>query len=266
MFQDLLFGIMLVGILQYSREGVWPLVSFWLPASAARKIDPAADVEVAVRPPSAAAGPLLALDKARKTFGGLVAVDDVSFTVGEAETVALIGPNGAGKSTLFDLMTGVRRATAGRVLFDGEPIERLAPQAIARRGIARTFQHVRLVPELSVIENVTLGAHSHGKAGVMSAILRLDRAEERRLFAHAARRLERVGLAKEMFRPPAIFRSARCAWSRSRVRFVSTRGFCCSMSRQPDCVRLRSRRSPSCCVSSRAKESASWWSSTTSIS
>ena len=125
----------------------------------------------------------------------------MSFTVGEAETVALIGPNGAGKSTLFDLMTGVRRATAGRVLFDGEPIERLAPQAIARRGIARTFQHVRLVPELSVIENVTLGAHSRGKAGVMSAILRLDRAEERRLFAHAARRLERVGLAKEMFRP-----------------------------------------------------------------
>jgi branched-chain amino acid transport system ATP-binding protein/branched-chain amino acid transport system permease protein len=201
MFQDLLFGIMLVGILQYSREGVWPLVSFWLPATAMRKIDPAADVEVAVRPPNAAVGPLLALDKARKTFGGLVAVDDVSFTVDEAETVALIGPNGAGKSTLFDLMTGVRRATAGRVLFDGEPIERLAPQAIARRGIARTFQHVRLVPELSVIENVTLGAHSRGKAGVMSAILRLDRAEERRLFAHAARRLERVGLAKEMFRP-----------------------------------------------------------------
>ncbi len=86
-------------------------------------------------------------------------------------------------------------------MFDGEPIERLAPQAIARRGIARTFQHVRLVPELSVIENVALGAHSRGHAGVLSAILRLDRAEERRLFAHAARRLERVGLAKEMFRP-----------------------------------------------------------------
>ena len=140
------------------------------------------------------AGPLLVIEKARKTFGGLVAVDDVSFAVGEAETVALIGPNGAGKSTLFDLMTGVRRATAGRVLFANEPIERLAPQAIARRGVARTFQHVRLVPELSVIENVALGAHSRGKAGVMSAILRLDRAEERRLFAHAARRLERVGL------------------------------------------------------------------------
>jgi branched-chain amino acid transport system permease protein len=199
MFQDLVFGIMLVGILQYSREGVWPLVSFWLPATAVRKID--ADAEIAVRPASTRNGPLLALDKARKTFGGLVAVDDVSFTVGEAEMVALIGPNGAGKSTLFDVMTGVRRASAGRVLFDGEPIERFAPQAIARRGIARTFQHVRLVPELSVIENVALGAHSRGSAGVMSAILRFDRAEERRLFAHAARQLERVGLAKEMFRP-----------------------------------------------------------------
>src|SRR5262249_60290463 len=106
MFQDLLFGIMLVGILQYSREGVWPLVSFWLPATAARKIDPAADVETAPRPALVHAGPLLVLEKARKTFGGLVAVDDVSFTVGEAETVALIGPNGAGRAKLFDRTTG----------------------------------------------------------------------------------------------------------------------------------------------------------------
>jgi branched-chain amino acid transport system permease protein len=201
MFQDLVFGIMLVAILQYSRDGVWPLLSFWLPAAAPRKIDTSADIALAPQSVSKRSEPLLVLDKARKTFGGLVAVDDVSFTVGEAETVALIGPNGAGKSTLFDLMTGVRRATAGRVLFDGAPIERLSPQAIARSGIARTFQHVRLVPELSVIENVALGAHSRGRAGVVAAVLRLDRSEERRLFAHAARRLERVGLAKEMFRP-----------------------------------------------------------------
>src|SRR5262249_13250062 len=127
MFQDLVFGIMLVGILQYSRDGVWPLLSFWLPDTAPRKIDPSADVEPAPQPATKRSDPLLALDKARKTFGGLVAVDDVSFTVSTAETVALIGPNGAGKSTLFDLMTGVRRATAGRVLFDGQPIERLSP-------------------------------------------------------------------------------------------------------------------------------------------
>jgi branched-chain amino acid transport system permease protein len=192
---------MLVGILQYSRDGIWPLLSSWLPAMAPRDIDPAGDVETPAPSHVVSSGPLLALDKARKTFGGLVAVDDVSFSVGHAETVALIGPNGAGKSTLFDLMTGVRRATSGRVLFDGAPIERLPPQMIARRGIARTFQHVRLVPELSVLENVALGAHTRGHAGVVSAVLRLDRAEERRLFAHAARRLERVGLAKEMFRP-----------------------------------------------------------------
>jgi ABC-type branched-subunit amino acid transport system ATPase component/ABC-type branched-subunit amino acid transport system permease subunit len=201
MFQDLVFGIMLVGILQYSRDGIWPLLSSWLPPTVPRSIDPAADMETPVSTSATLSGPLLALDKARKTFGGLVAVDDVSFSVGHAETLALIGPNGAGKSTLFDLMTGVRRATSGRVLFNGAPIERLPPQMIARRGIARTFQHVRLVPELSVLENVALGAHTRGHAGVVSAILRLDRAEERRLFAHAARRLERVGLAKEMFRP-----------------------------------------------------------------
>jgi branched-chain amino acid transport system permease protein len=201
MFQDLVFGIMLVGILQYSRDGIWPLLSSWLPPTVPRNIDTATDVERPAPMPAASNGPLLALDKARKTFGGLVAVGDVSFSVGHAETLALIGPNGAGKSTLFDLTTGVRRATSGRVLFDGAPIERLPPQMIARRGIARTFQHVRLVPELSVLENVALGAHTRGHAGVVSAILRLDRAEERRLFAHAARRLERVGLAKEMFRP-----------------------------------------------------------------
>jgi branched-chain amino acid transport system permease protein len=201
MFQDLVFGIMLVGILQYSRDGIWPLLSSWLPPTVPRNIDAATDVERPAPMPAASNGPLLALDKARKTFGGLVAVDDVSFSVGHAETLALIGPNGAGKSTLFDLTTGVRRATSGRVLFDGAPIERLPPQMIARRGIARTFQHVRLVPELSVLENVALGAHTRGHAGVVSAVLRLDRAEERRLFAHAARRLERVGLAKEMFRP-----------------------------------------------------------------
>jgi branched-chain amino acid transport system permease protein len=201
MFQDLVFGIMLVGILQYSREGVWPLLSFWLPPTGVRKIDLDADPAPAPRPAMQGNTPLLAIDKARKNFGGLVAVDDVSFAVREAETVALIGPNGAGKSTLFDLATGVRRATAGRILFNDDPIEHLPPQAIARRGIARTFQHVRLVPELSVIENVALGAHARGRAGVVSAILRLDRAEERRLFAHAARRLERVGLANEMFRP-----------------------------------------------------------------
>ena len=116
MFQDLVFGIMLVGILQYSRDGIWPLLSSWLPATAPRDIDPAGDVETPAPPHVVSSGPLLALDKARKTFGGLVAVDDVSFSVGHAETVALIGPNGAGKSTLFDLMTGVRRATSGRVL------------------------------------------------------------------------------------------------------------------------------------------------------
>jgi branched-chain amino acid transport system permease protein len=201
MFQDLVFGIMLVGILQYSRDGIWPLLSSWLPPTVPRNIDAATDVERPAPMPAASNGPLLALDKARKTFGGLVAVDDVSFSVGHAETLALIGPNGAGKSTLFDLTTGVRRATSGRVLFNGAPIERLPPQMIARRGVARTFQHVRLVPELSVLENVALGAHTRGRAGVVSAVLRLDRAEERRLFAHAARRLERVGLAKEMFRP-----------------------------------------------------------------
>jgi ABC-type branched-subunit amino acid transport system ATPase component len=93
------------------------------------------------------------------------------------------------------------RLTAGEVRFDGERIDGLPSQAIAARGIARTFQHVKLVPEMSVLENVALGAHLRGRAGMLRALLRLDRAEETQLLAEAARQLERVGLAEHMHRP-----------------------------------------------------------------
>jgi ABC-type branched-subunit amino acid transport system ATPase component/ABC-type branched-subunit amino acid transport system permease subunit len=201
-FQDLVFGILLVAVLQYSREGVWPLLVAWLPLSKPSFIPDAAQAMPAFAPaqPRSAGGRLLTVDHVTKRFGGLVAVDDVSLSVGHDEVVALIGPNGAGKSTLFDVVTGIRKANGGRVLVDEQAVENLPPQSIVRLGIARTFQHVRLVPELTVLENVALGAHLHGKAGVLSAILRLERAEERALFAQAARQLQRVGLQEQMFR------------------------------------------------------------------
>jgi branched-chain amino acid transport system permease protein len=204
-YEDLIFGILLVGVLQLARGGLWPFLSRWLPAPAPRRIDAAAPAPPVARPRADGMarlpGPLLEVRRLRKQFGGLVAVADVSFTVGRGEIVALIGPNGAGKSTLFDLVTGLRRATSGSVLLDGVPIGRLPPQAIARRGIARTFQHVRLLAELSALENVALGAHLRGRAGPLAAILRLDRREERAIFAEAARCLRRTGLEAEMFRP-----------------------------------------------------------------
>ena len=106
----------------------------------------------------------------------------------------LIGPNGAGKSTTFDLLSGVTAATAGTVRFLGAPLTGRGGPAAARSGIARSFQHVKLVGTMSVLENVALGAHLRGRAGALRALLRLDRSEEARLFAEAHRQLARVGL------------------------------------------------------------------------
>ena len=119
--------------------------------------------------------------KARKQFGGLVAVNDVSFDVRAGEIVGLIGPNGAGKSTTFNLVTGVLPAMRGEVRLMGQRIDGLPSRTIARRGVSRTFQHVKMIAGMTVLENVALGAHLRGGAGVARAMLRLDRAEERGL-------------------------------------------------------------------------------------
>lgn len=129
------------------------------------------------------------------------AVRGLSLAMQPGDTLALIGPNGAGKSTTFNLLTGVLHPDAGRVRFLGRALGRVTPNGAARLGLARSFQHVKLVPGMSVIENVALGAHLRGRAGPLRAMLRLDRAEEARLFAEAARQLRRVGLAGHAGKP-----------------------------------------------------------------
>jgi branched-chain amino acid transport system permease protein len=130
-----------------------------------------------------------------KRFGGLVAVNDVSFAVDAGEIVGLIGPNGAGKSTMFNLLTCTLPMTAGRVHFLGRDISGRPQKEVARMGLARTFQHVKLRPQMSLLDNVALGAWSRTTSGVLRAGLRLDRAEERRIRAEAWRQLDRIGLA-----------------------------------------------------------------------
>ncbi|HYP34070.1 MAG TPA: branched-chain amino acid ABC transporter ATP-binding protein/permease [Burkholderiaceae bacterium] len=189
------FGMVLILVLQVTPQGLWSLVTRRLPV---RRLDPSAWAGAEPLPraaPPARGETVLSVQKARKQFGGLVAVNDVGFDVRAGEIVGLIGPNGAGKSTLFNLITGVLPLTSGQVDFRGARVSGLSSRAIARRGMSRTFQHVRMIPDMSVLENVALGAHRRAGAGVLRAMLRLDRREERRLLAEAWKQLDRIGMA-----------------------------------------------------------------------
>src|SRR5262249_41152460 len=161
---------------------------------------PAAEA-LPVRPQPPPGEALLQVRGISKRFGALAAVKDLSFEMQAGEILGLIGPNGAGKSTVFNLMTGVLAADDGEVVFRGERIDDLAGREIARRGLARTYQHVNVLPAGTALENAAIGAHLRGREGVLSASLRLDRAEEARLRWEAARRLESVGLSKQIFDP-----------------------------------------------------------------
>ena len=196
--ETIVFGILLVVLLQLAPAGVWPWLTARMPLKSNRKRpDTSLTLPASLKAP-AAAGVLLRIDQARKRFGGVIAVNNVSFDVKTREIVALIGPNGAGKSTTFNLITGVLTSSGGTISVFGKKIDNAPPQEVVKLGIARTFQHVKLVPEMSVLENVAIGAHLRGRAGALSSMFRLDRSDEARLLAEAARQIERVGLGKEI--------------------------------------------------------------------
>jgi branched-chain amino acid transport system permease protein len=197
-FEIIVFGVVMVLLLQYARQGVWPFVARLFPRGPSAHVPDHSD-PLPQRSKPAAGSALLVVDKARKEFGGLVAVNDVSFEVKAGEIIGLIGPNGAGKSTTFNLVTGVLQATRGAISFHGEHIERLNSREIVKRGIGRTFQHVKMLPGMTVLENVAIGAHLRGKTGVWRSVARLNAAEEARLMAEAARQIRRVGLEKHLY-------------------------------------------------------------------
>ncbi len=195
-FEIVVFGVLMVVLLQRARDGVWPWIASVLPQPAAAPIPDAEPLPVRDRTPPT--GVLLDVRAARKDFGGLVAVHDLSFAIAPGEILGLIGPNGAGKSTMFNLISGALALTSGDVVFRGASIAGCTPFEIARRGIGRTFQHVKLVSRMSVLDNVALGAYLRGRAGVVGAALSLDRAEEARTRAEAARAIARVGLTAHL--------------------------------------------------------------------
>ncbi|HEU0231603.1 MAG TPA: branched-chain amino acid ABC transporter ATP-binding protein/permease [Burkholderiaceae bacterium] len=202
-FELIAFGVLMILVIQYARDGVWPLL-----ARAWSAITPQSR-QVRAAPPEAEALPrrerpqrgslVLEVDAVRKEFGGLVAVNDIGFSLRAGEIMGLIGPNGAGKSTTFNLITGVLPVTRGAVRFLGHGIESLPSREIARLGVGRTFQHVQLLPTMTVLENVALGAHLRRSVGVASAALRADRRAEAQLLHEAATQLRRVGLQDHLY-------------------------------------------------------------------
>jgi branched-chain amino acid transport system permease protein len=200
-FEIIVLGVALVLMLKYAPKGLWVyLVGFagrWLPA-AARERDWGDAAPLAMRAKPQPGELLLDVDKVRKQFGGLVAVNDVSFQIRAGEIIGLIGPNGAGKSTTFNLVSGVLPLTSGAVSFRGQAVGGLASREIARRGMSRTFQHVKMIADMTVLENVALGGYLRADTGTARAMLRLDRSEEKRLLAEAERQLQRIGMADKM--------------------------------------------------------------------
>ncbi len=151
--------------------------------------------EVPVHPSDPEA--LLEVDDVSLRFGGVLALDGVSFSLRRGEVFGLIGPNGAGKTTCFNAMTGVYRPTSGQIRFDGKVITGRKKHEITRMGIARTFQNIRLFPEMTALENVMVGMDAHHKTSVVAALFRLPRhwQEERTGRVRSMELLEFVGIA-----------------------------------------------------------------------
>jgi len=141
---------------------------------------------------------ILSVEGLSKRFGGLQAVNDVSFSVPPGAIKALIGPNGAGKTTLFNLISGTIAPDSGVITFNGEPVQGLKPHQMACMGMARTFQHIRLFPKMSVIENIMIGRHIHSRAGFVAGMLSLPFCwkEERQIRSKCHEIMDFLGIAE----------------------------------------------------------------------
>jgi len=199
--QSVVFAVLFLLLLHHARTGLHGYVARWqrLAGWRGRPVRAMADLSSVPELPRRAlperGKTVLEVEGVVKRFGGLTAVNQVSFSVQAGEIIGLIGPNGAGKSTMFNLLTGVARLSAGQVRFMGRDVSGLRQRDIARLGMARTFQHVKLRPQMSLLDNVALGAHMRSRHGVLRGGLALDAAEEHQIEAEARRQLARIGLA-----------------------------------------------------------------------
>ncbi|HYP83586.1 branched-chain amino acid ABC transporter ATP-binding protein/permease [Variovorax sp.] len=204
-FEVIVFGLLMLLVLQRFADGLWPslerLGSRFLKPDP--RVEPARATALARRELPPAGTVLLRADRVTRRFGGLVANDAVSMHVKAGEIHALIGPNGAGKSTFFNMISGVDDPTEGEVRLMDRPMQAHPAREFAALGLGRTFQHVRLLGQRSVLDNVALGAHLRARRGWLASMLRLDRGEEAALQAEARRQVERCGLAEHGDAPAA---------------------------------------------------------------
>jgi branched-chain amino acid transport system ATP-binding protein/branched-chain amino acid transport system permease protein len=191
------FSALFILFLQWARQGIVPFATRFLPKVKHERPQPAAPLPRRSQPTPGEL--LLKVDGAERRFGGLIAVNNVSFEVRSGEILAVIGPNGAGKSTMFNCLTGALRVNKGEIVFAGRPITHDAQSRIAKAGIARTFQHVKLRPRMSLLENVMLGTYARTRTGLFAGAFRLNQREEASARHEALLQLERVGLGEKPF-------------------------------------------------------------------
>ena len=191
------FAVVFILFLQRARQGIAPLIGRILPK--VRLSLPRSAAPLPRRQQPQPGTPLLKVDQVERRFGGLVAVNKVSFEVRAGEILGLIGPNGAGKSTTFNLLTGALRVDSGKVEFAGENITNKSQWQIARVGIARTFQHVKLRPNMTLLDNVLLGTYPRTKSGLFRGVAAGDAAGAPPPRQEALRQLERLGLGDNPF-------------------------------------------------------------------
>ena len=203
-FEVIVFGLLMLFVLQRFADGLWPRLAErtrrWIKPTAA-KLPAAAPLPERALP--ARGTVVLEAHQVTKRFGGLIANNAVDLTVRAGEILALIGPNGAGKSTFFNMISGVDDPSAGEVRLMGQAMTGKPSREFAALGLSRSFQHVRLLGQRTVLENVAVGAHRRAKRGWLASMLRLDRAEEAAVLAEARRQIERCGLGAHAHTPAA---------------------------------------------------------------
>ncbi len=197
-FEIIVFGLLLLLILHRAREGMWPALLRLFRVKATPKVIVESAAALPRRTLPARGEVILEVKDVTRRFGGLVANKDMNYSMKAGEILALIGPNGAGKSTMFNQISGVDTPTSGEIVFAGQVVTGRDSREIARLGMSRSFQHVRLLPKMSVLENVAIGTHLRGSGGVFPSAWRMERPEEERLLAEAARQIRRVGLEAHM--------------------------------------------------------------------